>query len=52
MHQAQLGDRVQVQYFRTRTHGAESEQLGGRKTCDFTVGGSDVFPAPASASLE
>lgn len=51
MYQAQLGDRVQVQYFRTRRHAAESEQLGGRKTCDFTVGGSEVFPALSFAVI-
>jgi peptidylprolyl isomerase len=44
MYQAQLGDRVQIQYFRTPEHAEVTDRPDGRKTCDFTVGGSEVFP--------
>jgi FKBP-type peptidyl-prolyl cis-trans isomerase 2 len=43
MHKAQLGDRVGVQYFRISEQGVANGKRPGRKECEFTVGGSEVF---------
>lgn len=43
MHEAQIGDRVRVQYFRIPECGAATMQRRVPKTCEFTVGSSDVF---------
>lgn len=44
MHEAQIGDRVRVQYFRKPPAGAAVEQRQRLKTCDFTVGSGEVSP--------
>jgi FKBP-type peptidyl-prolyl cis-trans isomerase 2 len=44
MHEAKLGDRVRVQYFRIPEHSAAPPKRPSRKSCEFTVGGSEVFP--------
>jgi len=45
MIEAQLGDRVQVQYVRIPETGAVTDTTRGQKNCEFTVGSSEVFPA-------
>ena len=47
MYEAQLGDRVRVQYFRIPEHNAANgtaNKRRGQKTCEFMVGSSEVFP--------
>lgn len=44
MHEAQIGDRVRVQYSRKPPAGAADDQRRRLKTCDFTVGGAEVSP--------
>src|SRR5688572_17406778 len=44
MHQAQIGDRVRVQYFRIPEHVVATDKRSRAKTCEFTVGGREVFP--------
>jgi FKBP-type peptidyl-prolyl cis-trans isomerase 2 len=44
MIEAQLGDRVQVQYFQIPEHSAATDSQSGQKTCEFTVGSSEVPP--------
>ena len=44
MHQAILGDRVRVQYSRVPDRGAPQHKERAPKTCEFTVGGKEVFP--------
>jgi FKBP-type peptidyl-prolyl cis-trans isomerase 2 len=41
---AQLGDRVRVQYSRIPAPGAALKREPSVKTCEFTVGGREVFP--------
>ena len=43
MPQAQLGDRVQVQYFRIPDEGVITDQLPTHMTCEFSVGSREVF---------
>ena len=45
MHKANLGDRVRVQYSRVSKRGAAPAKAFIPKTCEFTVGSSDVFPS-------
>lgn len=45
MYKAQLGDRVRVQYFRIPENSTGSGKRHHRKSSEFTVGGSEVFPA-------
>jgi len=44
MRAAQLGDRVRVQYSRISPSGRGTDKRPGRKTCEFVVGGTEVFP--------
>ena len=43
MHTASLGDRVRIQYSRVPYPGALPRKPLSRKTCEFTVGSSQVF---------
>src|SRR5688572_26858655 len=45
MYQAQLGDRVHVEYSRVPKQSAATNIRFDRRSCEFTVGGSEVFPA-------
>jgi len=45
MHQANLGDRVRIEYCRVPQRGATRNKASGRKTCEFTVGSKEVFPS-------
>jgi FKBP-type peptidyl-prolyl cis-trans isomerase 2 len=45
MHRAEPGDRVRVEYSRLVDQCAETGQPRKSKTCEFTVGGSEVFAA-------
>ena len=51
MIEAQLGDRVQVQYVRIPESGAVTETTRGQKTCEFTVGSSEVFPTLSTSVI-
>lgn len=44
MNEAQLGDRVRVQYSQLPELGAATDKRHRLKTCEFTVGGREVFP--------
>jgi FKBP-type peptidyl-prolyl cis-trans isomerase 2 len=48
MHRAELGDRVRVEFSRLVNHCAAAGKPRKSKTCEFTVGSSEVF---ASLSL-
>jgi len=43
MHQANLGDRVRIQYARVPQCGVRQNKSPAPKTCEFTVGSKDVF---------
>jgi peptidylprolyl isomerase len=43
MHQANLGDRVRIQYARVPERSTRANKTSAPKTCEFTVGGSKVF---------
>jgi FKBP-type peptidyl-prolyl cis-trans isomerase 2 len=43
MHTANLGDRVRIQYVRVPEPSASTNRTPVRKTCEFTVGGREVF---------
>jgi FKBP-type peptidyl-prolyl cis-trans isomerase 2 len=45
MHQAKLGDRVRIQYSRVRECGAPLSKGQSPLTCEFIVGGKEVFPS-------
>src|SRR3954468_6451673 len=44
MQTAKLGDRVRVQYSRVIKPGTKRVKTSQQKTCEFTVGGKEVFP--------
>jgi FKBP-type peptidyl-prolyl cis-trans isomerase 2 len=44
MHQAQLGDRVRIQYSRVPKSGTTSTKPPAQKVLEFTVGGNKVMP--------
>ena len=43
MMKASVGDRVRIQYVRVPEISAQSRKTPTRKTCEFTVGGREVF---------
>src|SRR5688500_4285144 len=45
MHRAKLGDRVRIQYARLDNQCPSGGKPRKRRTCEFTVGGRDVFPS-------
>jgi peptidylprolyl isomerase len=51
MHEAELGDRVRVQYYRVPEKGSDAEKHRRRKSCEFRVGSNQVCPTVSKGVL-